>query len=627
MILGLFDPTASAHTLERELREALARLGPGPGAPVVWSGGTMAAAWAPTGIPTLDEPDQPFVSAEGAVTVLFEGKVHNAADIRARFSSRAWRSASSGETLAHLYAENPDGFLEPVNGKFAAAVWDAHRNRLILVRDRLGIEPMFYARQGNRLVFSTSLRALLKAGWAGKQINREALLQYLVLCYNPGDNTVIEGVRKLPAAHCLIADGSAVSERRYWSLSFAGSTASRPESEYRTEIARLIEDAVRLRMEADASPGLFLSGGIDSSGIAVLASRRSSGPLRSFSFRCAGPSYDESRYARLMAGSCRTEHTEVTYGPDRLRMIEQAVRGMDEPVSDIGIEIGTFLMGQAAQGKVSYVFSGEGGDELFGGHPAYSADKVAAVTDRIPRAILQPVARLLQRLPDTEAKKSLSVKLKRFSYSLAFPADLLSHRWRVYYTPRELAAVCAPLLHGGVDPDRAFDGIRRYAREADGPDMLSRSLYCDFFTLVGFYLRRLQLLRAWGIESRTPLLDHRLVEYAATIPSRLKLRGFSDTKYIYKRALEGIVPHEILYDRPKLGHSVPMKNWLREDPALQGWIRGVLLDGSLAGRGLIDSQAVGRMLEEHQRRAQNFSHRLWALVVLELWLRQHPVEA
>jgi asparagine synthase (glutamine-hydrolysing) len=197
----------------------------------------------------------------------------------------------------------------------------------------------------------------------------------------------------------------------------------------------------------------------------------------------------------------------------------------------------------------------------------------------------------------------------------------LSHRWRAYYTPGELQELCTEDFLSSCQLPQVYDAMLQYSDESDQWDSLSRSLHSDYQTLVNFYLRRLQLLRGFKIESRLPLLDHRLVEYAARIPSRLKIRGFSDTKYIYKKILEEVLPREILYDRPKLGHSVPMKNWLREDVKLQNWADEILTDSTIVKRGLFRPSVVRRLVDEHRTRRHNHSHRLWALIVLELWIK------
>ena len=240
-----------------------------------------------------------------------------------------------------------------------------------------------------------------------------------------------------------------------------------------------------------------------------------------------------------------------------------------------------------------------------------------------PKWLIKPFARLLQKIPDSEQKKDLKIKLKRFAYSVAFPKELLSHRWRIYYTPEELQELCSKEFLSECHLDQIYDGIQESMEGADGKDHLAKALYSDYYTLVAFYLTRLRLLRAFSLESRLPLLDHRLVEYAAKVPSGLKIKGMSDTKYIYKKILEPLLPREILYDRPKLGHGVPMKNWFREDPAFTNWTSEVLSNGELKKRGFFQREFIDRMLDEHKRKVFNHSHRIWALLVLDLWLAKH----
>jgi asparagine synthase (glutamine-hydrolysing) len=623
VILGVLDKEPQSGKLKQHLLRTVARMS-GERRDVqasVWANHQLACCSVPQGIDTLDEISQPFVNTERKIVVVFAGKIHNTAEVKRLLGSdQRFQTDCSGEVLVYLYTKYGQDFLDRVNGKFAFALWDEANQKLILARDRFGIKPLYYFNDGNRLVFGSSLRALLATGWIDKQLNHEAVLQYLLYCYNPSDETFLRNVYKLPAGHLLSVNGSEASLKPYWRLSFA-ETCAKTEEQYREEILDLIEDAIRIRLEPHHPPGVFLSGGTDSSTIVSLISRMSAGPLHTFSFRCEGRSYDESTYARFVAQRYGTQHTEISYQPDHLSLISTAVEAMDEPFCDIGIELGTYLLGQAAQGKVSYVFSGEGGDELFGGHPVYVADKLATVVDRLPQSLMSPLVRTLQKLPDSDQKKNFQVKLKRFAYSFSFPPELLSHRWRIYYTPEELQELCTDDFIASCDMTRVFDGVLKYSRETDGRDLLSRSLYSDYYTLVNFYLRRLELLRAFSLESRLPLLDHRLVEYAAKIPSRLKIRRLSDTKYIYKKVLEGVLPRQILYDRPKLGHSIPMKNWMRDDVHLRGWMAEVLSNGSLRNGGFFRKDFIHQMVEEHIQKTHNYSHRLWGLMVLELWLR------
>jgi asparagine synthase (glutamine-hydrolysing) len=623
MILGILDKDRRGSEVKQHLLRVTAQMSNGMDGvqTAAWANQHLALAAIPRQNGTLDEIPQPFVNEDQTITVMFEGKIHNIEEIKRLLGSDyEFRTKCSGEVLTHLYEKYGKDFLDRVNGKFAFALWDERNQKLILGRDRLGIEPLFYFSDERRLIFSSSLRAMLATGWVSKQLNHEAVLQYLLYCYNPGDQTFVRNIYRLPAGHLLSTNHSGVSISKYWRVSFA-ETQVKTEEQYREEILNLIGDAIRIRLEPDRSLGVFLSGGTDSSAIVCLASRMLNEPIVTFSFRCEGTWCDESAYARFVADHYGTKHFEIRYQPDHLWLMSRAVEWMDEPFCDIGIEIATYLLGHTAQGKVPYVFSGEGGDELFGGHPVYIADKLAAVADRFPRAILNPLTRTLQRLPDSDQKKNFQVKVKRFAYGLSFQPELLSHRWRIYYTPQELRELCTRDFVEHCDMHKMYDGILKHNAEADGADPLSCSLYSDYQTVVGFYLRRLGLLRAFGLESRVPLLDHRLVECAAKIPSWMKIRRVAESKYIYKRALEGLLPRKILYDRPKLGHSVPMKNWLRENARMREWIADVLSDGCLRQRGFFRQGVVRRMIEEHVRKSHNHSHRIWGLIVLELWLR------
>jgi asparagine synthase (glutamine-hydrolysing) len=308
--------------------------------------------------------------------------------------------------------------------------------------------------------------------------------------------------------------------------------------------------------------------------------------------------------------------------------METIVQLMDEPFCNVGIVIATWLLAEAAKGTVSHIFSGDGGDELFGGHPVYVADKAAALVDGVAEVVRRPVFALLRRLPDSDRKLSLGVKLKRFAESMSFPARLGTNRWRLYYGPSDLRRLL--LGEGATDGelhDALFADVLAVGEGADGPDRLSRSLHVDYLTELGFSLRRMGLLRHFGLEPALPLLDHRLVEYAATIPSSLKIRGFSDTKYVQRVAMEGLLPDRIVHREDKLGHSIPFKNWLRGDEGVRRFVQQLLSEETIRRRGLVDAKFVQQLWDDHQSRRRNNSHRLWTLAVLELWMAHHNLSA
>jgi len=328
---------------------------------------------------------------------------------------------------------------------------------------------------------------------------------------------------------------------------------------------------------------------MDSSTVVGLMRPMVEGDIHTFSFRCRGKSFDESHWARLMSERYNTRHHEVPYEAGDIDRIIEVVNISEEPFSDIGIEVASYLLAEKAGGTVDYVLTGDGGDELFAGHPVYLADKMASKFERVPGFIRQPLTRVLQHLPDTDAKKSLVVKAKRFSYSASFPADLFSNRWRIYYTEDELRKLLNPEWHVLMDKTNPLEDIRSLYDEADGADFLSKTLYGDYYTVVGFYLRRMELVRKFGLEGRFPR----------------------------------VLPDEIVFRKDKLGHSVPFKNWLRDVPVVKNLVQENLSAEALKKRGIFNPEFVDKLYRRHMSKADNNSHRLWALLVFELWCRNN----
>jgi asparagine synthase (glutamine-hydrolysing) len=548
---------------------------------------------------------------------IWEGEIYNRAELLHCLGAAA-PGLSDAEILLKLYEVYGLSCIEKINGSFACAIYDKARQELILARDRFGIETLYYYDSPKVFVFGSRIHPILACSEVPKELNLSALRRFLVFGFNPAWDTFFRGVRKVRPGRLIVLSRDGVTEKRYWYLSFQR-VQEKPLSEYCHDILDLTRDAIRLRLSAAKPLGIFLSGGMDSSSIAGLTHEIAKTNFSTYSYRCLGKSFDESPYARTMAKHCNAEHHEVVFEPADVRKMESMVRLMDEPLCNAGITIATFLLGQSAQGKIDRVFSGDGGDELFGGHPVYAADKIAAKFERIPAILRLPFVGLLRYLPDSDQKLNLTVKLKRFAESINYPPTLGTYRWRIQYGPAELNKL---LLNGAAHNNGAglFEDLVELIQEADGPDALSRSLYVDTMTEIGFYLRRMDLVRFFNVTPVFPLLDHRLFEYAAGIPSHLKFRDASNTKYIQHRALEGVLPDEIVQRKDKLGHSIPLKNWLRSDPSVKNFVHDTLSENGLKRRGLVDSKYVQSLWENHQAYRQNNSHRLWTLTVLELWL-------
>lgn len=566
------------------------------------------------------------IGAKSALSVQWTGQIYNRRELLALLGLDAGATANllDRDLFLALYRVFGRDGVARINGRFAFAVYDRDGVEVVLGRDHLGIETLYYYEDSKQFVFGSRISAILEQPRVQKQLNQAAMWRFLAFNYNPAWDTFFTGIRKVRPGTIVSLRRDGAVEQRFWYLSFQGQP-ERTIPEYCAEIRDLMRDAVSLRLAADPRPGIFLSGGMDSSSVAGIACDLVGSQLTTFSYRCLGQT-DESAYARLMADHCRSDHHEVVYRPSDVQRIEDAVGWMDEPFCNAGIVNATWLLGEAARGRVSSVFSGDGGDEVFGGHPVYGADQVAAGVERVPRLLRSPLLVALRGLPDSEAKLSLAVKLKRFGEGLEHSARLATQRWRIYYRADELRRLVD--LRGLTDQalfDSLYRDVLAMADEADGRDPLSRSLYADFQSELGFSLRRMDLLRNLDVTPHFPLLDRRLVEYTATIPARLKFRSSSDTKYIQHLAMDGVLPAEIVHRKDKLGHSIPFKNWLRTEPAVKQFVRDVLSPDRLKARGLIAPAYAERLWTEHQEHRRNNAHRLWSLVVLELWLTAHGV--
>jgi len=614
MIWGVVHKDASHGVSEETLR----RMVPGD------SSGMVTCMHHPIGLAYRESyPGECRIHEDNGrgVSVLFQGAVYNVPEIIKRLKESG-DATNPARLVALLYLKHGEDFVQHLRGKFCFALYDGKQHTTVLGRDRLGVESLFIHEDEEKLVFGSSVFPVVRHPGIQKRCNYQAVYYFLLACYNPSSASFFEGIDKLRPGHLHIHHNGRSRIKRYWSLSFA-SKSTDDENKIAEHLLSLLKDSVRCRMDSRRTPGVFVSGGLDSSTVLALARESYQGGIHTFSYRCRGESFDESPYARLVSEHYRTHHTLVEYPSDAVQTIQDLVIRMDEPFCDLGINIATDILGKASSGTVAYALTGDGGDELFGGHPVYLADGAGRMMDRVPGLFKRPFLWAGLKLRDTDKKKDFRVKWKRFSYSMQFPSSLLSHRWRVYYTPGELQSLVQADYADRLLPSDPYEAFLSVNGEADGEAFLDRALYSDYQTVVGFYLRRMDLIRQYGIESRFPLLDHGLVEYGATIPPHLKIRGNSDTKYILKQTMKDILPHEIVFRKDKLGHSIPMKNWMREAGYVQSMLMELCSPERLKKRGLFQAETVKQYIDEHVSKRRNHSHRLWALMVLELWFQHH----
>jgi asparagine synthase (glutamine-hydrolysing) len=577
---------------------------------------------------------QPLANEDGTVWTVFNGEVYNFPALRRRLEARGHTLRSQGDTevLVHLYEDEGTGMFAHLRGMFALAVWDAPRRRLILGRDRLGQKPLVYRHDGSRIVFASELKALLALAEADipRRVDVRALDRYLTYGYVPHPLTILEGVHKLPPGHCAVWQDGRLTVESYWTPDFNVESA-RPPGEEVEQLRALLGEAVREQMVADVPLGAYLSGGIDSTIIVGLMQAASSRPVKTFSIGFDDPAYDESRYAELAARSLGTEHHTFRVTPRAWETIPALTWQFDEPFADSSA-IPTWHVARETRREVTVALTGDAGDELFAGYDRYRAIALAERFERLPagfhRFLRGPLARAL---PGSTRSKTPMRRLRRWLEGLGQPPAERYLCWigtfdepgrTALYAPGLLDALAAA---GAADPDTAdpLSEIIRALAWASRRDPVTQATVADLLTyLPGDLLVKVDLASmAHSLECRGPFLDHRVVELAMAMPLRRKLglRG-GRSKLVLKEAFAEYLPAPIR-NRPKMGFGVPLDLWFRGP--LKDELRSVLLDPLCLNRGLFRPEAIRSLVQDHIEGRQNHTVRLWALLMLELWFKNH----
>jgi asparagine synthase (glutamine-hydrolysing) len=561
--------------------------------------------------------NQPLFNEDRTVRLVFNGEIYNYRELRRELESRGHRFAtrSDGEVAVHLWEDNGAELVCRLNGMFAIAIHDSRRQQLLLVRDRIGVKPLFFYRSAEHLVFGSEIKALLASGLVPRDVDLDGLADFLTWEYVPAPSTLFRGVRKLEPAHLLevdLATGTGRT-RRYWDVPAPGTVAAGPRTgdEWIEAIDATLGESVRRQLVSDVPLGAFLSGGVDSS---LVVSHM--GEARTFSIGFDDPSYNELNWSRSVARHLGVAHRTEVIRPDVVELFGRLMEFMDDPIGDFSI-FPTFLVSRLARRDVKVVLSGDGGDELFGGYETYLAQRKERLWRILPQWLrtrfLEPV---VEGLRPSAAKKGLINKAKRFVEGTYHARELRHARWRMFLAPalrRELFTEEA--LDSMTRPPE--DHVLRLFEEARGRDELNRQLYVDLNSyLVDNCLVKVdRMSMACSLEARVPFLDHELVELAFRVPPELKIsRGV--TKAILKRVAERRVPRDCVY-RPKEGFSIPIKQWLGTQFRP---LTDTLLDPQrITADGIFRSDTIQRLKREHLEGRQNHSHVLWSLMVFEDW--------
>lgn len=565
---------------------------------------------------------QPLSNENGAVWVTYNGEIYNHRDVRAQLEAagHVYRTRSDTETIVHAYEQWGDDCITRFRGMFAFALWDAPKRRLLLVRDRLGVKPLYWARVGDRLLFASEIKGILESGLIAARPNPAVLSEVLATRGTAGSETMFEGIYKLLPGHRLIFEEGRVRTEQYWELPLDGPDPEldrTSDAELIDRFRSLLQQSVRLRLMSDVPLGMFLSGGIDSSAIAALMAREIDRPVDTFSVAFADRRFSELEYARAVARAIGANSHEIVIDDnDFFGALPRLIWHEDEPIAHPS-SVPLHFVSMLARQHVIVVLTGEGSDELLAGYGKYPRAvinwRAGSVYERmVPAAVRTTIAdAVVPRLPGRAGRYA------RRSF-LAMPRNV-SAMFLDNFAGVPLRQQRELLADGALAGSDPYSASLAYFNAMNGNSgLLGRLLHTDIKTyLVELLMKQDQMSMSASIESRVPFLDHVLVEFAARLPDRLKLRGFT-TKRILREAIRGLLPDHIL-TRRKMGFPVPFAQWTRErwEPV----VRDVLLDDRTRQRGLINGAAVERLLDAHRQGTMNGGDAIWALVNLELWYR------
>jgi asparagine synthase (glutamine-hydrolysing) len=559
---------------------------------------------------------QPMASVDGSVHITYNGEIYNYRELRRelRELGSGFRTASDTEVILAAYEAWGVECLARLRGMFAFAIWDARRRRILLARDRVGIKPLVYAWDGRCLRFASEIKAILEDADVPRELDLDALRDYLTYLYVPAPRSMFRGIRKLPPASYLVLslDGDEPEVQSYWDLQMTPDERL-TEADWAAQLDHSLHEAVRLHMVSDVPVGAFLSGGVDSSSVVACMARTSSSPIKTFSIGFDEQDFDELRYARLVAGRYGTDHFEMVVKPDVISVLPRLAWQLDEPFADASV-IPTYCVSKVTRDHVTVALSGDGGDESFAGYRRYAeAVSLHRRMDGSLAALLKPLLRWVA------SRRSEGARGRELMALLGMaPMDRYA-RMMTCQTHETLGALLTADAAHRMNPGSTSEDFARLADRARTDDYVSKLQYLD----IHHYLPEDILTKVdrasmlSSLETRVPLLDHVVMEQAARMPTRIKLRD-GEGKRVLKAAMRPYLPAEVL-NRRKMGFGVPLGAWFRKD--LKDFARDVLSAPRTQQRGIIQPPRVAHLLDAHQSGRRDHSAQLWSLMCLELWFR------
>ena len=592
----------------------------GPDDEGLYLGGQVALGHRRLSIIDLGGGHQPLSNEDGTVWIVFNGEIYNYRELRAFLLTKGhvFRTNSDTETIVHLYEEFGPQCLEKLRGMFAFAIWDENKRSLFLARDRVGIKPLYYCLADKSLVFASEIKAILADPAVDRRIAPELIDRFLTFLYLPGEDTLHRGIVKLAPGHYLLAKDGQVEVRQYWDLQFAKPAGSRNLEDAKDELLSLLAETVQLHMIADVPVGVLLSGGVDSTAMLSFAVEGTEKEVSSYTVGFSDPGVaDERPYARLAAEAFGSSHHEMSMSAaDFEAFMPQYVWHMEEPVCEPPA-IALYYVSKLARNYVKVLLSGEGGDEAFAGYGNY---RNLLWLERLKRGLSGSTGTVARGLSLANSVFQ-SARVAKYGplMNSRFPDYYFSRTSNPYrYAGNGLAQLYSTDFARSIDREHTLEPVRRLQAHVRSENTLDAMLYIDTKSWLpdDLLVKADKMTMANSLELRVPLLDHKVLEFAAALPSSLKVHGCT-TKYLAKKALERRVPKRIL-DRPKAGFPIPYEAWLRKD--LRGWVRDILLDKRTTNRGYFDASRMEKLVSSSQDHGGNFKE-IFSLVTLELWHR------
>jgi asparagine synthase (glutamine-hydrolysing) len=570
----------------------------------------------------LEGGDQPIFAKNGDAVIVFNGEIYNHLELRAELESLGhhFQSHSDTETVLHAFLEWDTECFSRLRGMFAIALWTESSRRLVLARDRLGIKPLYLAHLGQDLLFGSELKALFIHPEIPRRLSLAGLDCYLSLNYVPCPWTLVDGIEKLAPGHWLEWRDGKIREDIYWELPFEAPHNWTLDSA-KEQLDTLLQQSTREHLLSDVPLGVWLSGGVDSSTILHYAAQASTSRLKTFSISFRGRSFDESAYIRKVVDQYQTEHEELDLTPDAdlAGAIAEFAYYSDEPTADAGA-LPVWFLSKMCKRSTTVALSGEGADELFGGYLTYRANTLARRARHLPPAALRLAIQAISRWPVSDDKIGFEYKLKRFLEGSTMPPERAHVYWNGTFSDAGKRS-----LFQSASPSALDEILAELRGKLTSPDPLAPYLWFDqkYFLPDDILTKVDRMSMAHSVEVRPPFLDHRIVEFAATLPASLKIQG-PRQKFILKELMQDKLPQAVI-QRSKVGFDIPAHQWLR------GPLRDLLVDTVNTGLadhpGLFQSKAVQSLLQAHMDRRANLGYHLWGLLILFLWMKEWRIQA